>query len=323
MEITIVAFESCMTSAVFGLTDAFALAAALSARSNQSSWAAHRVRLASATGAAVTGFGGFRIEPHGPLTQVAAGGVILVPPIIGEVAPVLERERATVDWLAGAAPQAALLASACTGAFLLGEAGVLAGRRVTTNPLFAAQFAARYPGVTLALDERLAGDGRVVCAGATTAFLDLAVHVIDRLGGHDLAVATAKLLSLDKNPGSQRPYLLFIAPRDHGDAQVLAVQDRIEADFAAPLAMAELAGDAGMSLRSLSRRFLAATGLTPMQYLRLVRVETAKRLLETGPRSVEQVAADVGYGDTRAFVRAFGEAAGLTPADYRRRFRAR
>ena len=89
-----------------------------------------------------------------------------------------------------------------------------------TNPAFSALFQQRYPAVTLALDERIIDDNRVICAGATTAYLNLAIHVIDRLAGHDLAVSTAKALSIDRNPESQRPYFLFIAPKDHGDEKI-------------------------------------------------------------------------------------------------------
>ena len=118
-------------------------------------------------------------------------------------------------------PISTLLASTCTGAFLLAEAGILDGRRVTTNPALSALFQQRYPRVHLALDERLIDDNMVICAGATTAYLNLAIHVIDRLAGHDLAVSTAKALSIDRNPESQRPYFLFIAPKDQGDDKVL------------------------------------------------------------------------------------------------------
>jgi transcriptional regulator GlxA family with amidase domain len=161
----------------------------------------------------------------------------------------------------------------------------------------------------------------VICAGATTSYLYLAVHVIDRLAGHELAVATAKALSIDRNPDSQRPYFLFIAPRDHGDDRVLKVQEWIETNHNKPIAIAEMVAAAGMSVRNLNRRFVAATGLSPRDYLRRVRIEAAKRLLEGKNATLDRIAGEVGYGDTRAFVRAFAEVAGLSPGQYRRRFR--
>jgi transcriptional regulator GlxA family with amidase domain len=161
----------------------------------------------------------------------------------------------------------------------------------------------------------------VICAGATTSYLYLAIHVIDRLAGHDLAVATAKALSIDRHPDSQRPYFLFIAPRDHGDDKVLMLQTWIEAHHDKSIGLDDMVAAAGMSVRNLNRRFVAATGLSPRQYLRRVRIEAAKRLLERRGATLDRVAGAVGYGDTRAFVRAFCEVAGLSPGQYRQRFR--
>jgi transcriptional regulator GlxA family with amidase domain len=322
MKITIVAFEGCMTSAVFGQADAFAMAAYIADRRGDSSWAGHDVRIATPDGAPVRGYGGHRIDPHCGLDDALDSNVVLLPPIFNDIEQTLIQEGGLVAWLASFPARSTLLASTCTGAFLLAEAGVLNGRRVTTNPAFSALFQQRYPRVRLALDERIIDDNMVICAGATTAYLNLAIHVIDRLAGHDLAVSTAKALSIDRNPESQRPYFLFIAPKDHGDEKILQLQYWIELHHQEPVGMQEMTSAAAMSVRNLNRRFLSATGLSPQQYLRRVRIETAKRLLEGQTIAVDRVAEQVGYGDTRAFIRAFGAVAGLSPGEYRRRFRA-
>jgi transcriptional regulator GlxA family with amidase domain len=321
MKITIVAFEGCMTSAVYGQADAFAIAAYIAGRRGDASWAGHAVRIATPDGAPVPGYGGFAIAPHCALAEAADSDVILIPPIFNDIEQTLAIEAGLVSWLRSLAKNPALLASTCTGAFFLAEAGLLDGRRVTTNPAFSALFQQRYPHVSLALDERIIDDSRVICAGATTAYLNLAIHVIDRLAGHDLAVATAKALSMDRQPASQRPYFLFIAPKDHGDDKVLQLQLWIESHHARPVGMDDLVDVAGMSVRNLNRRFLAATGLSPRQYLRRVRIETAKRLLEAPNAPIERIAEQVGYRDGRAFIRAFGVVAGLSPGQYRQKFR--
>ena len=119
------------------------------------------------------------------------------------------------------------------------------------------------------------------------------------------------------------PYVLFIAPRDHGDDKVLKLQSWIEAHHHKPIAVADMVEAAGMSVRNLNRRFVAATGLSPRQYLRRVRIETAKRLLEGRDARLDRVAGRIGYADTSAFVRAFSEVTGLSPGQYRARFRER
>jgi transcriptional regulator GlxA family with amidase domain len=321
MKITIVAFEGCMTSAVYGQADAFAIAAYISNRRGDASWSGHEVRIATPDGRPVPGYGGHAIVPHCALAEAKDSDVILIPPIFNDIEATLALEVGLLGWLRAFPKDSALLASTCTGAFFLAEAGILDGRRVTTNPAFSALFQQRYPAVTLALDERLIGDNRVICAGATTAYLNLAIHVIDRLAGHDLAVATAKALSMDRHPESQRPYFLFIARKDHGDDKVLQLQLWIETHHGRPIGMDDMVAAAGMSVRNLNRRFLAATGFSPRQYLRRVRIEAAKRLLEAPNAAVERIAEQVGYRDPRAFIRAFGVVAGISPGLYRQKFR--
>jgi transcriptional regulator GlxA family with amidase domain len=321
MNVTVVAFEDCMTSAVTGLLDAFALAERLSRVDRAPPWR-HQVRLASVDGHPVRGFGGFPITPRWSIAQCGDSDIVIIPAILGDIETVLGRERQLVDWLASCKSGRRLLASACTGAFLLAEAGLLEGRRITTNPMYRTLFESRYPSIKLALGERMVEDRQIICAGSTSAVLDLAVHLVDRLGGHDLATSTAKALSIDRNPGTQLPYLLFIAPRDHGDEGVLRVQDWVELKYAQPTTLADMAAAARMSVRSLNRRFRRATGRSPLDYVRIVRMETAKRLLESGDMTVQRISDRVGYADTRSFVRAFGAWAGLSPHAYRTRFRS-
>ena len=321
MRITLVAFEGCMTSAVYGQADAFAIAAYISARRADPCWSHHDVRIATPDGEPVQGYGGHTIHPDCAVADANDSDVILIPPIFNDIEQTLAQETALVSWLASLPARSTLRASSCTGAFLLAEAGILEGRRVTTNPAFSALFTQRYPTLRVDLDERIVDDGMVICAGATTSYLYLAIHVIDRLAGHDLAVATAKALSIDRHPDSQRPYFLFIAPKDHGDDKVLMLQTWIEAHHDKSIGLDGMVAAAGMSVRNLNRRFVAATGLSPWQYLRRVRIEAAKRLLEGRGVTLDRVAGAVGYGDTRAFVRAFCEVAGLSPGQYRKRFR--
>jgi transcriptional regulator GlxA family with amidase domain len=320
MKVSVLAFEDCMTSAVYGMLDAFHLATRLAAASESSRWGPLGLHIVSETGGSVRGYGGYRIDADLPLDAARQSDIVIVSPILGDIEAALARERPLIAWLSTLRPNPMLVASTCTGAFFLADAGLLRGRRATTNPRFRDLFLARFPATVLEIDERIVDNGAVICAGSTSAVLDLAVYLVDRLGGHDLAVATAKALSIHKNPGSQRPYLLFIAPRDHGDARVLNVQAWIEENYAQPIEVSDLARVGAMSLRHLARRFRDATGLTPMHYLRAVRLETAKRLLEASDAPIDGIAEEVGYRDTRAFLRAFGGQFGVSPSGYRRRF---
>jgi transcriptional regulator GlxA family with amidase domain len=128
---------------------------------------------------------------------------------------------------------------------------------------------------------------------------------------------------MDLNPESQRPYFMFIAPKDHGDDKVLGLQNWIETHYPEPVGIDDMVDATCMSVRNLNRRFLAATGLSPRQYLRIVRIENAKRMLESQNASIDRIAEAVGYGDSRAFIRAFGDIVGLSPGAYRQKFHTR
>jgi transcriptional regulator GlxA family with amidase domain len=311
VRVAIVAFDGCMTTAVAGVLDALAIA-------NHN---AGRLVFDAGVVAArdtVAGSGGFAI-PAAPLDD-AAWDVAIVPPILGPLEETLAANAPIAGWLARRAADGAIVASVCAGAFFLARAGLLAGRRATTNPMFADLFRRAHPDTQLEPERRLVDEGRVLSAGSTTAFLDLAVYLVDRFAGHDVAVATAKMLSVDKNARSQLPYFLHFARRDHGDAAVLALQSWLEDHFTETPSGEDLARRGGMSQRSLNRRFLTATGMTPTTYLHHVRIEAAKRLLETTALTVDEITARVGYEDARSFSRLFQRLAGLPPRDYRARF---
>ena len=318
ISVAILAFDGCMTSAVTGLVDAFQIANRWLAAGPAGSRDGFATCVLGAN-ATVTGSAGFLLRSE-PLDATRRIDVAIVPPIMGDIAETVAANRAVVSRLVRCAEEGALVASVCAGAFFLAEAGLLSGRRATTNPLFAPAFHRAYPDTTLLLERRLVDDGRVLSAGSTTAFLDLAIYVVDRFAGHEIALATAKALSVDKNHGSQLPYFLHFAERGHGDAAVLGLQSWMEEHFAEPISAEQLARRAAMSQRSLSRRFVTATGLTPTDYLHRLRIEAAKRLLETSSLNVQEITARVGYQDSRSFSRLFRAGAGLSPRDYRDRF---
>jgi transcriptional regulator GlxA family with amidase domain len=188
------------------------------------------------------------------------------------------------------------------------------------NPIFAPALLRAHPSTRLQLDRRVVSDGRILTAGSTSAFLDLALHLIDRFAGHDVAVMTAKLLSVDKNQRSQLPSFIPFADKSHGDQAVIALQSWLEDNFSTALSTEQLARRAALSLRSLNRRFRSATGVSPIAYLNRLRIEAAKRQLETSSLNIQEITEFVGYQDARSFSRLFRAGTGLSPSEYRQRF---
>ena len=313
-QVAIAAVDGCMVSAVAGIEDALNIATFLAAGS-----AAFAPLVVSVDGAPAQGFGGRRLDVAGDLDRAAAADVLVVPPVLGDVTQALAQGAALVAFLRRRRPQA-LVASACTGAFFLGEAGLLDGKRATTNPAMGELLAARYPRVHVDCRQRLIDEHDVISAGTTTAFLDLAIHLVARFADHEVAVLTAKALSMDLNRGSQLPYVTRQHRRAHGDADVLALQDWLASNYQRALSLATLAKRAAMSTRTLNRRFRAATGVAPMAFLHELRIEAAKRLLDSDTAHLADITVAVGYQDARSFSRLFRRLTGLSPRDYRRRF---
>ncbi len=305
VRVAVLAFDGCLSSAVVGLLDAFHLA---------NRWTADGQPAVPPTGRFSAGILA--------ACQTVCDGVdvVIVPPMIHDPASTIAANRPLVDWIADYATKDGIVASVCAGAFFLAEAGLLSGRRATTNPLFAAAFQRAHPDTTLLLDRRLLDEGRVVTAGSTTAFLDLAIYLVDRFAGHAVATLTAKALSIDKNHHSQLPYFLPFADKGHGDTAVLGLQTWMEEHFAEPISAQQMARRSGLSQRSLNRRFPSATRSTPVEYLRRLRIEAAKKLLETSDLNVQEITSRVGYQDARSFSRLFRAGTGQSPGEYRARF---
>jgi len=225
--------------------------------------------------------------------------------------PVIERLRAL--------PAETLVSASCYGTFVLAESGLLDGMEATTTWWKEAEFRTRYPAIRLDADRALVDGGRCLTAGAMTAHTDLTLHVLRRLYGAELARKVAGIMLVDGARTSQRPFMAL--PRSFADPLVQQAADWLAAHSEEPLSAQALAAALNVSYRTLHRRFDAAAGMAPLAYLQALRVEQAKELLEGTSLSLERVVERVGYSDVPAFRRLFLRSVGLSPAQYRQRFR--
>ncbi|MFT3760256.1 GlxA family transcriptional regulator [Thauera sp.] len=233
----------------------------------------------------------------------------------------LERQAEACAWLATQWRAGAWVAANCTGTFVLAQTGLLAGRTATTTWWLERQFRARYPEVELQLRSVVTESERMVCAGASASYLLQAIRVVERFAGQAVAAQTARSLLIDVGQTSQVPYLPLLAERTHADSLVQRAQHWLQSNMTRELRIAELAAALAVSDRTLIRRFKAALEQTPLAYLQDLRLEAARRLLETGDLSMDAIAGQVGYADTSSFSRLFRQRVGMSPGAYRNRFR--
>jgi len=219
-------------------------------------------------------------------------------------------------------PRARRLVSVCTGAFLLAEAGLLDRRRVTTHWAYCATLAARFPEITVDPDPIFVTDGNVTTSAGVTAGIDLALALVEDDLGRDAALDIARhLVVFLRRPANQAQFSTQLAAQLADREPLREVQRWITDHPAADLSVETLARRASLSPRQFARAFAAEVGMPPGGYVDRVRLETARRRMEDTADAVEETARLCGYGTPEAMRRAFMRALGVSPAEYRRRFR--
>jgi len=231
-------------------------------------------------------------------------------------------DRRLVGWIARTARRARRVASVCTGAFLLGEAGLLAGRRVTTHWIACDDLQRRYPDARVERDPIFVRDGALYTSAGITAGIDLALQLVEEDCGRDVALTVARWLVVYlRRPGGQSQFSVQLEAQMADRDGLRDVQGFIADHVDADLSVAALARRAGMSPRNFARVFRRQVGRTPASYVEAQRVETARRLLESSGRSVAEVAGACGFGRVETMHRAFRRRVRVAPGQYRRHFR--
>jgi transcriptional regulator GlxA family with amidase domain len=215
------------------------------------------------------------------------------------------------------------IAGNCTGNFLLAEAGILDGKAATTHWGFENDFKQRFPQVKLQAEQLITRDENIFCAGGGIAWFDLGLHIIERSIDFETAMQTAKAFVIDYRSGTQLSYSLMRIAKPHQDEMVNTIQAIIEQDCTLSLSIEQLASQHNVSQRTLIRRFNSALGMPPNTYLQSVRIERARKMLEESDYNVDTVMNNIGYEDASSFRRLFKKKTGLTPTEYRNRFRRR
>lgn len=264
------------------------------------------------------------VTPHYALGQEPRPDIVCVPDFF--IMPgdsCAGRFDAETAWLNDCYAAGAVVASACSGALLLAEAGLLDDRDATIHWGFRDVLETQYPKVRFHPNRTLvvAGeDGRIITGGGGTTWQDLALFLIAKFVSVKDAVEVAKVNLIDWHDLGQQSYASLVTKRHTADAQISQCQAWVGENYSSPAPVAAMVEMSGLAERSFTRRFSQATGMTPLQYVHAVRLEEAKQMLETTDEAIEAIANEVGYEDASFFGRLFSRNVGMTPAQYRRRF---
>jgi transcriptional regulator GlxA family with amidase domain len=323
-------YDGILASSVAGSIDVFTAANAVSMQRSGNRRGISPLfdwRIESLDGRPVRTASGQIVNADGPISsRTTADAVIVAGPFVADIERFFKRPDRLQPLFSALRRQhqrGVLLASYCTGSFILAEAGLLDGGIATTHWAKAKVFAKRYPEVDLRVSEILTEQNLILCSGAVTTALNLALRLVEKFAGPNIAAATGKMMLIDTNRVSQSSYATMQDGPQHSDALVARAQRWMEKSLQQGFSLGELARYLAVSERTLNRRFKQAVGEAPLHYLQSLRVDVAKRLLETKGLNVDAVSQRVGYNDLSTFRRLFKRETGLSPREYQRRFARR
>jgi transcriptional regulator GlxA family with amidase domain len=316
--VVIVAFDDVQSLDLVGPLEVFSAASEVLARTGDRQ-RGYAVRVVTPGGDPIRSTSGLQIVPDGPLgaqrvdTLVIAGGA--------GIDEAVKDEQVVAD-VAALAKRARRVTSVCSGAFMLAEAGLLDGRRVTTHWARCTELAARYPAIDVDPDPIYIRDGELWTSAGVTAGMDLALALVEEDLGREVALTVARWLVLFlKRPGSQAQFSAQLAGQLADRDEMRDLQRWIVDHPDEDLRVGALAARAAMSPRHFARTFHDATGQTPARFVERVRLETARRRLAESKEPVESVARTCGFGTSETMRRTFTRVLGTTPAEYRRQHR--
>lgn len=254
------------------------------------------------------------------LAEATATDLIIAPAFNGEPEAVLAKNRALVDWIGAMHRSGAEVASLCYGSYFLAEAGLLAGKSCTSHWQTVDDMQQRYPEAKVLPDAVITDQEGVYTSGGAFSSLNLLLYLVEKFCGREVSIQISKLFSVDMDRVSQAHFAVFQGQRDHEDEEILKAQTYIEQHYDAQISIEDVAAQIPMSRRNFVRRFKKATHNTPLEYLQRVKVEAAKKGLETSTQNISTLMYDVGYNDAKTFREVFKRFTGLTPQAYRKKY---
>ncbi len=262
----------------------------------------------------------YTIQPDVLITDVHKTDIIIIPAMHGDLQRAMEANAAFLPWIVGQYNNGAEVASFCIAAFLLAATGLLKGRKCATHWIAANDFRKMFPDVELVDDRIMTEEDGLYSSGGAYSFLNLLAYLIEKHAGREIAVRIAKTFMIDIDRESQSPFIIFNGQKAHEDEPIKKAQEYIERNYQDKITVDQLAGMLALGRRNLERRFKKATANTVVEYIQRVKIEAAKKQLESGRKNVNEVMYETGYSDEKAFRTVFRKITGLSPLAYKNKY---
>jgi transcriptional regulator GlxA family with amidase domain len=262
----------------------------------------------------------FSVHTDAVISDIQKTDLIIIPAFGGDMKTSIKRNEQFIPWIVDRHYKGAEVASLCVGAFLLAATGLLNGKECSSHWSFANQFRDMFPEVTLVDDRIVTEQKGLYSSGGATSYWNLLLCLVEKYAGRDMSIMAAKMFALEIDRKSQSPFIMFNGPKTHEDEPIKKAQQFIEANITEKISVEDLATKFAIGKRHFERRFKKATNNSPLEYIQRVKIEAAKKHLESSLKNINEVMYDVGYSDTKAFRTMFKKITGLSPVAYRNKY---
>lgn len=259
----------------------------------------------------------FSIQPHRSITNIKKTDLIIIPAINHLDLTILEQNSQLINWLTKQYSYGSEIASICTGAFLLASTGLLDNKKCSTHWAARELFLNLFPKVNLQTDLLITDENGIYTNGGAYSFLNLLFYLVEKYYDREIALLCSKIFQIDISRNCQSEFIIFSNQRLHNDEMVKEAQIYIENHIEDKISIDSLCSKFSVGRRNFDRRFVSATGNSPLEYIQRAKVESAKRTLETTRKNINEVMFEVGYSDVKSFREVFKKVTGLSPLEYK------
>jgi transcriptional regulator GlxA family with amidase domain len=262
----------------------------------------------------------FTVKPHTHIAAINKTDLIIIPSLNHNYQKAVKGNLALIDWIEKQYRNGAEVASICTGAFLLASSGLLDGRTCSTHWSAADNLKVMFPKVNVQTDKLITDEHGIYTNGGAYSFLNLLIYLVEKYYDRRTAIFCSKVFQIEIDRHSQSAFIIFKGQKLHDDEMVKEAQAYIEGKLDEKISIDELSSRLAVGRRNFDRRFIKATGNTPLEYSQRVKIESAKKAFETTRKTINEVMYDVGYSDVKAFREVFRKITGMSPLEYRSKY---
>ena len=262
----------------------------------------------------------FSVKPEVHISSISKTSLIIIPSLNFNFEQDAAGNKLFVDWILQQYKSGAEIASICSGAFLLASSGLVDGKNCSTHWAFEETFRRMFPKVNLQPEQLITDEKGIYTNGGGYSFLNLAIYLVEKYYDRPTAIFCSKIFQIELDRQSQSAFTIFTGQKMHGDEMVQEAQAYIESKLHEKISVDELSSRFAVGRRNFDRRFIKATGNTPLEYSQRVKVESAKKSFETSRKTINEVMYEVGYADVKAFRELFKKITGMSPLEYRLKY---